>query len=86
MDLITLAGQAVAAADLDDQARGRVDVEIEFGDTAIALGIAVLETRRPLRTEVLDQVAVGAAAWYANAAYRRLVLDAVARQKRQNVA
>lgn len=86
MNLVTLAGRAAAAADLDDQARGRVDMEMEFGDTEIALGIVVLETRRPLPTDLLDQVAAGAAAWYANAAYRQLVLDAVARQKSQNAA
>lgn len=86
MNLVTLAGRAAAAADLDDQARGRVDMEMEFGDTEVALGIVVLETRRPLPTDLLDQVAAGAAAWYANAAYRQLVLDAVARQKSQNAA
>ena len=59
---------------------------MQFGETEVALGIAVLETRRPLPDDVLDQLAAGAAAWCANVAYRQLVLDAVARQKSQNAA
>ncbi len=86
MDLNLLADQAASAADLDDQARGRVTSELEFGDTAIALGIAVLETRKPLPARILDQVAAGAARWYLNDTYRRLVLDAVSRQKKQHAA
>lgn len=86
MDLITLADQAAAAADLDSKSRDQFQSEMDFGDTEIALSIAVLDTRKPLPTAILDEVAAGADRWYINDTYRQLVLDAVARQRRQNAA
>ena len=80
MDLITLADRVGAAADLDDQARGRFIMEMEFGDTEIAIGIAVLETRTPLPIDLLAQVRQRVTGWYASDHYRRLVADAAARQ------
>lgn len=61
-------------------------MELEFGDTSVALGTAVLETRKPLPRAILDEVARGAADWYVSGTYRQLILDAVARQKRQRAA
>lgn len=80
MDLIDLADQAAAAADLDAQARARVQSELEFGDADYALTIAVLETRKPLPANLLKQVRAGADKWF-SAPTRQLVLDAVGRQE-----
>jgi hypothetical protein len=84
MDLITLADRAAAAADLDGKSRDQFQSEMDFGDTEIALSIAVLDTRKPLPAAILDDIAAGTARWYVNGTCRQLVLDAVARQKRQD--
>ncbi|AHC27813.1 MULTISPECIES: hypothetical protein [Mycobacteriaceae] len=84
MDLVTLAEQATAAADLDGKSRDQFQWEMDFGDTEIALSIAVLDTRKPLPTKTLDEVAAGATRWYLNGTYRQLILDAVDRQQRQH--
>ncbi|OCB09236.1 hypothetical protein A5717_26025 [Mycolicibacterium porcinum] len=85
MDLIDLADQAAAAADLDDQARGRIQSELQFGDADYALTIAVLETRKPLPTDLLKQIRSGADQWFRGST-RSLVLDAVRRQELANAA
>ena len=85
MDLIDLADQAAAAADLNDQARGRIESELEFGDEHYALVIAVVETRKPLPSNLLREIRAGADEWFSDST-RQLVLDAVQRQERANAA
>lgn len=81
MDIVDLADQAGAAADLDAQARGRFDMEMQFGDTQLAIGMAVLETRTPLPDTLLTEICSAAPNWYASDFYRSQVLDAVKRQQ-----
>ncbi|MFI2842331.1 hypothetical protein [Mycolicibacterium sp. PDY-3] len=85
MDLVDLAERAAAAADLDDQARGHMDAELEFGTDKIAIIEAVLETRTPPPPDVLDHSARWVDAWdvQPEETYRQLVMGAVHRQQRQ---
>lgn len=85
MDLITLAEQVGATADLDDQARDRFVWEFDFGDTESAIGMAVLNTRTSLPADLLAHVLQRAPGWYAADDYRQLVIDAATRQQQQAV-
>lgn len=87
MDLVTLAEQAAAAADLDDQSRARMDAELEWGVDEMAICQAVLETRTPLPPAILDQIARWVDRWESRPSdYHRLVVDAIARQQAANTA
>lgn len=88
MDLVTLAEQAAAAADLDDQSRARMDAELEFGTDEFAIMQAVLETRAPLPPAILDQIAQWVDSWDLSPddTYRRLVIDGIAKQQAANAA
>lgn len=81
-----LAERAGAAADLDSQARDRFEFELDYGDATIALGMAALETRKPLPADILQQIRQEAVHWYASDYYRNLVLESVARQEQQGAA
>lgn len=85
MDANDLADQVAAAADLDDQARGRVQFALNYSDADVAICDALLATRTPLPNKLLDQVRAGAKSWYRGATLK-LVLDAIDRQARQNAA
>lgn len=81
-----LADQVAAAANLDDAARRNVDFDLEVGDPEFAISDALLATRTPLPTPLLARIREGVnLGWYQDAT-RRLVLDALDRQERQNVA
>ena len=56
MDVVDLADQMAAAADLNDQARGRVEMELEFGDAEYVICICLLETRTPFPAALLAQI------------------------------
>jgi hypothetical protein len=86
MDLITLAEQVGAAADLDARLRDQFVMELDFGDTSCAIGMAVLDTRTPLPADLLAHVLQRAPGWYASDHYRQLVIDAATRQLQQAVA
>ncbi|TMS53657.1 hypothetical protein [Mycobacterium sp. DBP42] len=79
MDYIDLAERVGAAADLDDQPRGRFDMEMEFGDAEYALIIAVVETRKSLPADLLTEVRRAANVGYSDSS-RDLLLAAVDRQ------
>lgn len=85
MDYIDLAERVGAAADLDGQPRGRFDMEMEFGDERYALIIAVVETRKPLPSDLLDEVRRAADEGF-NDYSRELLIDAVQRQESANTA
>lgn len=79
VDINDLADRAAAAADLTDQARGRIDLDQEIGQSHAVVVTAVLETRTPLPTHILKDIRAGAAAWF-SPTLRSMVLDAVNRQ------
>lgn len=85
MTLDDVADRAAAAADLDGQARGRVDMEQEFGEADAVLVIAVLETRKPLPADILKDIRAGADDWF-TPNLRPSILDAIAAQERQHAA
>ncbi|BBZ55704.1 hypothetical protein [Mycolicibacterium phocaicum] len=85
MDLVEVADQAAAMADLDAQARGRADAELKWGDSEYVIAMAVLETRTPLPDDVLAEVRAGIPRWYPpSESTRQLMLDAVSRQEYAN--
>jgi hypothetical protein len=85
MDANDLADQVAAAADLDDQARGRVQFDLDWGDADVAICDALLATRTPLPNDLLTAIRDRAPNWYFDATLK-LVLDAIDRQQRQNAA
>lgn len=87
MNIVDLADAVAAAADLNDQARGRVDAELEYGDMYYALCICVLETRRPLPLDLITQILTGLDTWYRSETdTQNLMRDALTRQRRQHHA
>lgn len=81
MNVVDLADRVAAAADLDDQARGRVTFELDYGDSDHAICIAVLETRTPLPADLLQHISDGADTYWYDQPTRDLVLAAVRRQQ-----
>ncbi len=82
MDANDLADRVAAAADLDDQARGRVQFDLAYSDADVAICDALLATRKPLPADLLSSIRDAAGRWYFGAT-RTLVLDAIDRQSRR---
>lgn len=79
-----LADQVVAAADLDDLARGRVQFSLDYSDAEYAICDALLATRTPLPDGLLTQIRRGVQSGWYQGATRQRVLAAIDDQERQN--
>jgi hypothetical protein len=82
MNVVDLADQVVAAADLDDQARDRVQFDMDYSDAEVAICEALLATRKPLPLGLLVEIRTRASSWLSGAALQK-VLDALDRQERK---
>lgn len=85
MTIDDVADQAAAAADLNSQARGRVELDQDLGQSATVLVTCILETRTPLPTDILREVRAQADDWFLSD-LRPTILDAVDAQERLNAA
>ena len=75
-----VADRAAEVADLDGQARGRVRLDQELGQSVAVLATVVIETRTPLPADVLKDVRAGAPDWF-RPPLRSMILDAVTAQE-----